>query len=252
MAHGQPISLELAERNTDRISLTADSRSRPMRIFFLVALLAAGLGWTLIPDVPVVAPPNSVLGTQSSALDAARPPRSLREILALRDFIPTHDHPLLRRRPPDFELADAEGKERNLRELRNGRPMVLIFYYGSHCIHCARHLAEMNRDLPLFHEIGAQVIAVSPDPPELTRQRPQNAGLTILSDPGSKVAEIYGVFKRTNDEKIGNIRRHGTFIIDRDGIIRWANVGDAPFRRNSALLCALGRLEGRLPTARKQ
>ena len=177
----------------------------PARIAFLLVLLAVGLGllaWTAIPDAPVA-------GTQEEGARPARdylprdqvasPSGSLQEILAHPDLIPTHHHPLLGRQAPDFELADPEGKVWNLRELRDGRPVVLIFYYGYHCVPCVRQLFDVNRDLPLFREVGARVVAISADPPELTRQRFQQYGpfgFPVLSDPGNKVAQAYQVFRR--------------------------------------------------------
>ena len=116
---------------------------------------------------------------------------------------------------------------------------VLIFYYGYHCVGCVRQLCEVNRDLPLFDEVGRAVVAMSADPPELTRERFQQNGpfgFPVLSDPENKVAQAYRVFKADN-------LRHGIFVIDRDGTVRWVNVGDAPFRRNSALLCQLSKLD---------
>ncbi len=175
---------------------------------------------------------------------------SLQEILAHPDVIPTQDHPLLGRQAPDFELADPEGKIRNLRELRDGRPVVLIFYYGYHCVSCVRQLFAVNRDLPLFREVDAQVVAVSADPPELTRRRFQQYGrfgFPVLSDPGHRAAQAYGVFTKARDGKTEDFLRHGTFLIDRGGRVRWVNVGDAPLRRNPALLYQLASLEGRLP-----
>ena len=130
--------------------------------------------------------------------------------------------------------------------------MVLIFYYGYHCVACVRQLFDVNKDLPLFREVGARVVAVSPDPPELTRQRFQQHGpfdFPVLSDPGNKAAQAYGVFKPAPDGTTADIRRHGTFVIDRDGTVQWVNVGDAPFRRNPALLYQLAKMEGRLPPA---
>ncbi len=149
-------------------------------IAFLLVLPAAGLGLlvrTAVPNAPLP-------GAEEDGAWAARNylPRdhvasrfgSLQEILAHPDIIPTHGHPLLGRQAPDFELADPEGKVWNLGELRDGRPVVLIFYYGYHCVACVRQLFDVNRDLPLFREVGARVVAISPDPPELTRQRFQS------------------------------------------------------------------------------
>lgn len=167
----------------------------------------------------------------------------LQVILEHPDFIPSHDHPLLGRQAPEFKLFDLEGKLRELGELREGQPTVLIFYYGSHCVSCVRRLFEFDRDKQLFAEFGARVVAISSDPPELTRQqlpRIGSLGFPVLSDLGNTVARAYQVFR-------GDFLRHGTFLIDRQGMVRWVNVGDAPFRRNSALLTQLARMEGRLP-----
>ncbi|HTU88854.1 MAG TPA: redoxin domain-containing protein, partial [Gemmataceae bacterium] len=126
-------------------------------------------------------------------------------------------------------------------ELRAGCSLVLIFYYGYHCPNCVRHLRDVNKDLPLFREIGARVVALSADPPELTRQQVQQDGrfdFLVLSDLANKVAHAYQVLKA------GQLR-HGSFLIDRAGTITWVNIGDAPFRRDTALLTQLARMEGR-------
>jgi peroxiredoxin len=170
---------------------------------------------------------------------------SLREIIAHPDVIPTHHHPLLGRQAPNLELADSDGSPWTLRELREGGPMVLIFYYGYHCDHCVRQLFEVNRDLALFRELGVQVAAISADPPELTRQRFKQHGpfgFRVLADPGNQVARAYQVFR-------GDLLRHATFVIDRGGTVQWANIGDAPLRRNAALLHQVARLQGPLPSA---
>lgn len=172
----------------------------------------------------------------------AAPPASLGDILAHPDLVPTHHHALLGKPAPHFELADSAGTTWNFKRLCADGPVVVIFYYGFHCSHCATQLFDVNRDLPCFDEIGAQVVAISADPPELTRQRLQKYGpfaFPLLADPGNKAAHAYGVFKPET-----NSLRHGTFLVDRARIVRWVNVGDAPFRRNAALLCELAKMEG--------
>jgi peroxiredoxin len=224
---------------------------------FLLLLSAAGLGLlarTAIQDLgskersegralPCLFPPPSSLGAP-----IASPSRSLQEILSQRDIIPTHHHPLLGRQAPDFALADADGKFCNLKELQDGRPVVLIFYYGYHCVACVRQLFEINRDLPLFREVGTPVVAISADPPELTRLQFQEYGsfsFPVLSDPGNKVAHAYRASRALPDGAAH--LRHGTFIIDGHGTVRWVNVGDAPFRRDPALLYQLAKIRGAVP-----
>jgi len=232
----------------------------PAGIALLLVLPAAGLvllARTAVPDAHA-----PLAGTQEDGAQAARdylprdqiasPFGSLHEVLSHPDVIATHHHPLLGRQAPDFELTDPEGKVWNLGELLDGHPAVLIFYYGYHCAACVRQLFDVDRNLPLYREVGARVVAISADPPELTRRRFQQYGpfgFPVLSDPGNKVAEAYRVFKRAQDGEMADILRHGSFVIDRDGTVVWVNVGDAPFRRNPALLYQLAKIEGRLPSA---
>lgn len=178
------------------------------------------------------------------------PSGSLQQVLAHPEIIPSHHHPLLGRHAPEFKLAGSDGKHWNLKELNEAGPVVLIFYYGYHCVGCVRQLFGINRDLPLFQEAGTRVVAISSDPPEVTRQQSEQNGsfaFLVLSDPGNEVAQAYRIFRGNADKKRADLLRHGTFIIDRDGTVQWANIGDAPFRRSSALLYQLARLQGLLP-----
>ena len=194
-----------------RLKAADSSWVRPALAFLLV-LLAAGLGLlarTAIPGRPLPARRKMGAGQPGTTCPETRlpprPDRSRRSWPIPISFLPI-DHPLLGRQAPDFELADPEGKVWNLGELRDGRPVVLIFYYGYHCVTCVRQLFDVNRDLPLFREVGARVVAISADPPELTRQRFQQYGpfgFPVLSDPGNKVAQAYRVFKRAQDGKGG-------------------------------------------------
>jgi thioredoxin-dependent peroxiredoxin len=216
------------------------------RIVLLLALSVTALGlaaWSALH-----------LGTEEDAATTAGPSSdptanlsaSLQEVLSHPDVIPSHNHPLLGRHAPDFSLADVDGKTWDLKELRTGGPVVLIFFYGYHCSHCATQLFDVNRDLPLFREVGAQVVALSGAAPELARRRFPRHGFPVLSDPGNKVARAYQVHRPAPDRRTAALLLHGTFVIDRNGTVRWVNVGDAPFRRNAALLYQLARLEGRL------
>ncbi|MBM4068352.1 MAG: redoxin domain-containing protein [Planctomycetes bacterium] len=164
--------------------------------------------------------------------------------------IPTQTHPLLLGPAPDFSLREVNGGDWSLsQELKKG-PVVLIFYYGYHCNHCVSQLFGIDQDIDKFRELGVRVAAVSADAPELTRERFAEYGafrFPVLSDPGNKVAEKYGVFTpsaRTGEE--GDLM-HGTFLISRQGKVLWTNRGDNPFTENRTLLHEIARAEGRAP-----
>jgi peroxiredoxin len=231
---------------------------RSVRVaFLLLALLAGGVG--LIGQLVIQdRHPVGTRGHEDMArletdfrlgIEGGSRAESLREILAHPDLIPTHNHPLLGRQAPDFELDDPEGKTWSLRKLLADGPVVLIFYH-TYCDLCDRQLFTDKNDLPFFREVGARVVAISADPPEVTRRRFERFGLfgfPVISDLENRVAQAYQVFRGAQDGKTEDRLLHATFIIDRHATVQWVNVGDAPFRSNPALLYILAKIEGRLP-----
>ena len=78
---------------------------------------------------------------------------------------------------------------------------------------------------------------------EFSRERLRRYGgfqIPLLSDPDHSVALSYGVWKPVpgGDPDDGE-PLHGTFVIDRGGAVRWANIGDRPFGDIDALLAEL-------------
>jgi hypothetical protein len=140
---------------------------KSMCVLFLFILPAVGIAHSFRKSFPDDLPAGSVQKRAVIHYRSGQTPDrsgvSLHAILAQRDVIPTHRHPLLGRPAPDFSLADVDGKVWHLRELA-GSPVVLIFYNGFHCASCVRHLAELNSDLPLFQGMGR---GLSPSVPTL-------------------------------------------------------------------------------------
>jgi peroxiredoxin len=164
--------------------------------------------------------------------------------------IPTQTHPLLGEAAPDFTLSDTGGKSWTLSERLKDGPIVLVFYYGYHCNHCVSQLFGLHEDIDKFRELGAQLVAVSADPPELTRERYKKYGafaFPVLSDAGNKVAEAFGTFTPSKKPGEDGDLLHGTFVIDRTGQVEWTNRGEGPFTENRTLLVELAHCEGRLP-----
>jgi peroxiredoxin len=145
-------------------------------------------------------------------------------------------------------LLDTQGKEWSLAQYRKNGPVVLVFYYGYFCNHCVSQLFALEKDLAKFRELGVTVVAVSPDPAELTRERFKQYGafsFPVLSDPGNKIATQYETYVASvRDSKDGD-QLHGTFVISRQGAIAWTNRGDRPFTENRTLLIEAARSEGR-------
>ena len=155
--------------------------------------------------------------------------------------LPESLHPLLGKPAPNFTLKNVKEESVKFSDLRAGRPSVLVFYYGYHCSHCVAQLFAIDHDLPEFEKLGLPVIALSADPPEATVEKYKEYGefhFPVLADPDDEVAHIYGCFEKIKEgEKVvGEKQLHGTFLLDRDGIVKWAYTGEEPFFDNRALL----------------
>ena len=65
----------------------------------------------------------------------------------------------------------------------------------------------------------------------------------MLSDKDNSVAQQFGTF-RPESEGQPELLLHGTFVIDTDGTVLWANTGNKPFLDNQTLLTVIARQHG--------
>lgn len=132
---------------------------------------------------------------------------------------------------PDFELKDNHGRTVRLAEFRGEKNVVLLFYPFAFTGVCTGELCELRDNLPKFADRDTQVLAVSNDSIHSLRVFAEQEGLEypLLSDfwPHGNVSRDYGVF----DEDKGCAVR-GTFIIDKDGVVRWTVVNGLPDARD--------------------
>ena len=96
---------------------------------------------------------------------------------------------------PDFILPNVDGRSVRLyTELERG-PVVLVFYRGGWCPYCNIHLRGFQKSLADFKAAGAQVVAISPQLPDLslTTQEKDELAFPVLSDVGLNTARAFGV-----------------------------------------------------------
>lgn len=165
--------------------------------------------------------------------------------------VPSQAHPLLGRLAPRFELKDSRGRTAKLQEELARGPVILVFHLGQSCMACVTHLVELEAAMSPFRDRGARVLAISADTPEVSRRRLDRFGdfpVPLLSDPDHAAALAYGVWKPLPGSAPDDGEPlHGTFIVDRAGLVRWAHVGDSPFRDVKALLHEVSRLGEQAP-----
>ncbi|GAA2476471.1 peroxiredoxin [Streptomyces gobitricini] len=132
---------------------------------------------------------------------------------------------------PDFALKDNHGRTVALADFRGRKNVVLLFYPFAFTGVCTGELCALRDELPKFVNDDTQLLAVSNDSIHTLRVFADQEGLEypLLSDfwPHGEVSRAYGVF----DEEKGCAVR-GTFIIDKDGVVRWTVVNGLPDARD--------------------
>jgi len=134
---------------------------------------------------------------------------------------------------PDFELSDQHGKPVRLSSFRGAKNVVLVFYPLAFSNVCSGELSALRDDFPEVEGDDVELLTVSVDSGYALRawDDAEHFGFGLLSDfwPHGGVAKAYGVF----DENLG-IATRGTFIIDKNGVVRWKVVNPVPQARDIA------------------
>jgi peroxiredoxin Q/BCP len=148
---------------------------------------------------------------------------------------------------PDFTLAGSDNTEEGRREYSlsefRGQPVVLVFYPGDSTPVCTRQLNAYTDDIGSFEKAGARVVAVSPQSVASHDEFSCKQGgfaFPLLADTDKAVGDAYGILG-----PLGFYRR-SAFVIDADGIIRYAHraVAGLTFRSTNELVAAVNAATG--------
>ena len=128
---------------------------------------------------------------------------------------------------PTFELKKPDGTVFNLADYK-GRPVVIIFYLGASCLHCAEQLQAFAPEKKKFADAGIELVAISTDDPAKLN--------TSLADYGDKMPiplmsndklDVFKKFRAYDDFEKQPL--HGTYLIDENGLVRWQDISYEPF-----------------------
>ena len=134
---------------------------------------------------------------------------------------------------PDFTLSNQHGEQVTLSSFKGSKNVVITFYPFAFTGTCTGELCALRDDLSAFQNDDVQLLAISCDSPFTQKVFATQEGyeFPVLSDfwPHGEVAKAYGVF---NEERGCAFR--GSYIIDKEGILRWQVVNGMGEARNLA------------------
>ena len=124
---------------------------------------------------------------------------------------------------PGFDLPDEDGALVSLDALLARGPAVVTFFRGGWCPYCSLQLQAYEAMLPALAALGAGLVAVSPQKPELSRAVAAKHALRfpMLSDAGSRVARRYGLVYQLSPALQDAHARSGVVLPDINGDAFW-------------------------------
>ena len=145
----------------------------------------------------------------------------------------------------EFTLLDATSTPVSLDEIVKSGPAVIVFYRGGWCPYCNLALRTYQQELlPQLDTFGARLVAISPQSPDESLSTVEKISLefTVLSDPGSRLADRIGIafeqaddvlaaqrqlsldLTKVNAEGAVRLPRPTVLVVDQDRIVRFVDV----------------------------
>ena len=132
---------------------------------------------------------------------------------------------------PDFTLNDQTRTPVTLSEFRGKKHVLIVFYPLAFSGVCTGEMCTLRDSIDSFRSDDVETLAISVDSTAATAAWAASEGyeFPLLSDfwPHGAVADRYGVL----DVDLGLARR-GTFLVDKEGVVRFAEVNAIPDARD--------------------
>lgn len=128
---------------------------------------------------------------------------------------------------PDFTLRDTEKNKVTLSDYR-GKNVLLLFYPLAFTSVCTTELCGVRDNLTFYNNANATVFGISVDSLFSNKKFKEelNLNFTLLSDFNKEVATIYDTIYDQWYNDMKGVTKRSAFIIDKDGIVRYAEVLD--------------------------
>ena len=124
---------------------------------------------------------------------------------------------------PDFTLKDQNNQPIALSSFRGAKNVLLVFFPLAFTGVCQGELGEIRDNLPEYENDDTAVLTISVGPPSTHKIWAIENGFLfpVLSDfwPHGAVTQACGVFNAD-----AGYPNRGTFAVDRDGVIRFAEM----------------------------
>ena len=161
-------------------------------------------------------------------------------------------------------LPNAAGEEVALKNLWAKGPLVISFYRGGWCPYCNIELKALQGSLSQFKELGANLVAITPETPDnsLTTSEKNELSFSVLTDKDNVYAKELGLVIQLPEDLIAiynqfgiNVEKHNgntdnelpmpaTFVVDTNGKVVYSFINEDYTKRGDVedILTALKAL----------
>lgn len=158
---------------------------------------------------------------------------------------------------PDVLLRTVKGDTVRLSALYKQSPVLLSVYLGVGCPMCVMSMKQLSQHAYRFKSYGWNVIALSNDAPEDNREALEKPNLdsSFVQPGGGFAIELFSDTDHTSMEALDcyrrslNTERHGMFLIDTAGCIRFERIDRRPFQDWNMLTDSMKSIRISLKTA---
>ena len=141
---------------------------------------------------------------------------------------------------PDFMLYDSAKNKVTLSDLK-GQNVLLLFFPLAFTSTCTAELCSIRDNIAFYNNVNAKVFGISVDSLHTLAKykADQNLNFSLLSDFNKDVSSLYGSLYETFGYNMKGVSKRSAFVIDKSGIIRYAevleNASEQPSFKNIAL-----------------
>jgi peroxiredoxin len=128
---------------------------------------------------------------------------------------------------PDFTLFDSDKNEFSLSDLK-GNNVLLLFFPLAFTSVCTAELCSVRDNLNMYEQLDVRPIGISVDSLYTLAKfkAEQKINFPLLSDFNKEVSKTYGALYETFGFGMKGVSKRAAFLIDREGIIEYAEVLD--------------------------
>ena len=142
---------------------------------------------------------------------------------------------------PGFTLYDSTKNKITLSDMK-GQNVLILFFPLAFTSTCTAELCSIRDNISFYNNVNAKVFGISVDSLyTLAKYKAdQNLNFTLLSDFNKDVSSMYGSLYEMFSYNMKGVSKRSAFVIDKDGIIRYAevleNAGEQPNFKNLTLI----------------